>query len=337
MRRAVVPSTRVRYDAVVERFCRWLTLGARGPDDFEQPPLAADVVNWVAHLVDRGEVAYGTIASYVSALSNWIKSHPQWARVPNPALADIVKLALKGAEHAVARPNKRKHSSECFALTPLILLAARKHLCVAETPETRRFWAMATVGCATGLRPSELCGSAALTDRRLRVAQLKAFCRAPHAQSPLPFPTGPEAPTVWPGHLELQLTASKTDQAGAFGPVVIGAPFAIEALWRWLHYLQPAAGSQQFLFALPREEAPPSVTVLLEWLREGLKDAGHVGIHVTGKCFRRGANSALVAGNAPIAESMALGRWASPAMVGVYASEAVLSKPFAHHHSAHYR
>jgi hypothetical protein len=136
------------------------------------------------------------------------------------------------------------------------------------------------------------------------------------------FPSGPAAPTEWPGHLELRLIASKTDQAGTSAPIVVGAEFAVKAMWRWLHYLQPAASSNQYLFALPGEQCPPSAAALIAWLREGLSDAGHTGITITGKCFRRGANSALVANNASIGESMAMGRWASAAMVGVYASSA---------------
>jgi hypothetical protein len=59
-----------------------------------------------------------------------------------------------------------------------------------------------------------------------------------------------------------------------------------------------------------------------DYLKDTLESLGHGRPHITGKAFRRGGASALVASNTPAAAAAAAGRWKSLAMPLVYANHA---------------
>ena len=94
-------------------------------------------------------------------------------------------------------------------------------------------------------------------------------------------------------------------------------------MWRWLVLRRQgdAYGPELFRPA-GRKGAPLSLATLLGWLTDGLTSLGYSSVKLTGKCFRRGGASALVAAGLGPEQVAPRGRWKSLSMPAVYANAA---------------
>ena len=132
-----------------------------------------------------------------------------------------------------------------------------------------------------------------------------------------------------PDHFVVQLFDTKADQHGTNPPHAVAAPLAVAAMWRWMiarrSLARTAAASSSsgttpdFLFALPGTSAI-ALPQVVTYLQDLLESRGHGRPHITGKSFRRGGASDLVAANVPADAAAAAGRWKSAAMPLVYAN-----------------
>jgi hypothetical protein len=100
---------------------------------------------------------------------------------------------------------------------------------------------------------------------------------------------------------------------------VIAAPQAVEALTRWAQTRSALAISSPFFFADVHGKALAEAP-LLRILRTALADLGRGDAVISGKSFRRGGASALIAQGLSNAEAAEVGGWASARMLDTYAS-----------------
>ena len=94
---------------------------------------------------------------------------------------------------------------------------------------------------------------------------------------------------------------------------------AVDALWRWFGMRPPS--TDPHLFRLPGE-SPLSIASLTESIANACRADGLGEIEITGKCFRRGGCSDMVAAGFTTAQIQTVGRWQSSAMVNTYADPA---------------
>src|SRR5690606_38348736 len=106
---------------------------------------------------------------------------------------------------------------------------------------------------------------------------------------------------------------------GQSPPRVVAARMAVEALWRRMRLRVEIGAEGPELFRAPGEQPLPT-TKLLDFLCDWLQATGHGRVHLTGKAFRRGGASGLIAGGVPRADAAAAGGWKSLAMLDTYAS-----------------
>jgi integrase len=119
--------------------------------------------------------------------------------------------------------------------------------------------------------------------------------------------------------VELLLGPTKADQEGRNPAILIAAVPAVTALWRWCHERRDSRRSdvRPALFATSSGRQL-SKAALCEWLDGGLQRAGHRYEKITGRCFRRGAATALIAGGAAPQAVGELARWGSEGVMVRY-------------------
>lgn len=263
-----------------------------------------------------------------SALST-MHEESVWAHLPNPITSDprvgrlLTGVAKSRRAVHFADERQKAEPERSLDLTPALLAELAPLASRSDSPRLAMHWAAACLGTFGLLRLNELLGSAAHPERVLRTSQLK-FCRTAAC---IPAMLPPQGLAATPDHLELNLLDTKADQLGANPPLRVATPLAVEAVWRWmlarrnLHRASPSPGNvPQYIFALPGED-PLTLRTLVRFLQDCLEKAGHGRPRITGKAFRRGGASAVVAANLPASVAAAAGRWASPHMPLVYASQ----------------
>ena len=284
------------------------------------------VVEWLAKIASEGEVRSNTIRTYRSAVRTYFLSATMGSMGANPVDAEAVGVVMKGIQRAKAptEAEARKKKPPTMALTFDLLHQLEPLFLWGEDDEACMMWAAAHVATYGALRPSELLGSAQNRERALRIDQVQFLLRKGSPQPAQLLPPGSNISDFeLPYSFTIRLEITKTKQGGEPEPVEIPAPSAVKALWHWVHRrrdLHPSPDDVQ-LFRIPRQQ-PLSVAKLTSRIEEAIGQLTGSVPHLTGKTFRRGAASSLVAGGADIPTILAAGRWAgtSGAMVGIYSS-----------------
>lgn len=278
--------------------------------------------NFFAGLVD-GRMLFNSLRVYRSALSNWWSEAMLGADGPNPLMHEAVSRVLKGAEKTLLpfKLARAAASSPPIALTPELIERLRPVLSGDDSHSLMRF-AAAITGTYALLRPGELLGSAQHRDRALRAEQITFYADATQSQ-----PVGLIAPGVAidryepPDHFTIApLGITKADPFALNGPIdVAGAP-AVCALWQWMHTRRDLAPKpEDTLFQVPLSP-PLSCSDLTRAIERAIESAEGTPARVTGKCFRKGGASGLLASGANRPDIAAQGRWRTAAMVETYAS-----------------
>lgn len=331
---AVATSTRKNYQAPLRKYTEWCTAHRYDPS----PHLITEqrATEFLAELALTGSLSGGTLKGYRSALSTaWEES---LAEGDNPLQGTHVARAVQGISRL-----KRESDSEArtargvtIELTPSLLARILPSLSDIQfnrmgpsALNTHLCWAAACVGVYGLLRPSEFLGVYRNRNSALAAGSIKFFA---NTNSVLPQELLPTSGRVQdykiPDRFTLNLGPTKADQLAQNAPVTIAAPMCVKALWYWLHIQRNLATPQQsqggtppeYVFAIPGQP-PLSQAHLLKTLREWLTPVIGSSFLLTGRCFRRGGASELVATGAPIPDIMSAGRWKSAAMVNVYSAQ----------------
>lgn len=318
---AISSNTRRTYTAPVNRFRTWRR--SLGQQEDAEHISSADVCNFFASLLKEG-LAFSSIRIYRSALSTWWVERMLELGVqrPNPTQDDSVSRVLKGLEKTLL-PMKLKRAAAAsapVAMTPELIERLRPVLWGASPHAMMRFAAI-TTGTYALLRPGELLGSAQHRDRALRAEQITFHASA------LPSPVGLLANGVttdeyaMPDHFTIApLGVTKADPLAHNGPIdVAGAP-AVRALWEWMHLRRDMAPEEgDSLFQVPQHKAL-SCSEIVSALVDAVELTDGTRPNITGKCFRKGGASGLLAAGSARPDIAAQGRWRNVAMVETYAS-----------------
>jgi len=286
---------------------------------------------WVASLVGEGRLTSGTVKMYRSALSTlWEEST---ARGDNPFQSRQMGRLVRGAARELLGHDQavREERGEQVSLTPAMLIAIGARISASsctfgeDSPESCMMYAAACVGVCGLLRPSEFVGAYSLAGRALTAAAVTWYAMPGGQEAadllPLAHRVGDYAR---PDRFALRLGVTKADQLATNPPLVIGADFAVWALWQWMHARRAAGHSAHDPLFVYHAGRPLSCSALLAWLtaqlvRAQLLPAGAV---LKGRSFRRGGTSALLAAGADVPSIMSQGRWKSAGMVGIYSDAA---------------
>lgn len=331
---ALAPTTQRTYEAAVRRFREWavdegVAPAAEGMIARCVTPVV--LASFLQHLEITTSLSHRTICTYRSAISSWWRAQTLSDEQP-PGASTAVELVLRAIER---RRAAQEHTADVGYSTVALTAELLERLCPAATsaeltPTAARYWGAASMGVYGLLRIGELVGGPA--ERELTVARITFFSRPGPDSSIAPISSrGVAAAGAWlPDRYVIATAPSKTDQSSRLPPVIIAAQPAVRALWRYMHIraqlldaaaVPPSDGRRARLWSLPSE---PDLTrsALLTWLSERATEVLGRSITFTGKCFRRGGATSLLAGGAPRPDIMAAGRWATPRMVDVYSSSA---------------
>jgi hypothetical protein len=324
MEAAIAGSTRKTYDSALQAYQRWC--GEQRPA-LDPSPLAITVAsagNYLASRVDDGSLMARSLLVHRSALSTaWVEAAAA-ASPPvsgdNPLQAVALSRVLDGAAKALrgADAGKRASRPVTVSLTPDMLARcpAPNLLAPRDTRAIAR-WAAAHVGVYGCLRPGEFLGDEAAVraeevrffDAQMRAMELMRSCWEAQTK---------EKPTV----AKLRLGPTKADQFAHNEPVTIAAAAPIAALWAWMHTRRAAGAPPDGpLFAIPGERTL-SINEMNGVITSWLELVTGERVKVTGRAYRRGGASALIAAGAPIPDAQLAGRWATPRMPLVYADAA---------------
>jgi hypothetical protein len=323
--RAVADSTRSTYAAPLRRYGEWCA--ERGLDAAPEHISADGAASWLASLVVGGELSAGSVKVHRSALSTaWEES---LATGSNPLQSRQVQRVIAGGarELLAADAAARAARGVTAELTPRLLVQLGEKVNIQsrtlgeDRPELAMLWAAACLGVFGLLRPSEFLGTNTSRARALPAASL-SFFDSPGSDAPL---------ALLPRHLRVgdfnlpdrvavALGVTKADQLARNGRLVIAAPMAVRALWVWCHARRDAGHAPQAPLFVWRNGRPLSCSRLLSQLTVWLQPELGPNARLTGRCFRRGGASAMLAGGADIPAIMQAGRWRSSAMVGVYSA-----------------
>lgn len=244
----------------------------------------------------------------------------------NPLDSKLVTMVLDGIQRAwyPREAELKLTSQQSINLTASLLTDIKPHLSSTE-PLHSMLWAAATVGVYALLRPSELLGTKHKKDmidtRALRFSQIKFYANSNSQQRTSLHPRGVDIDLyAVPDRYTIALGQTKTDQFGKRLPKVVAASPAVSALWRWCHLRRDLGDSSPLLFAYDGA-IPLSMSTLLRAIEKALVALGYDKPKVTGKCFRRGGASSLVAQGLSNEDVARVGDWHSSRMVNIYSSD----------------
>jgi hypothetical protein len=327
MAQAITPSTRRTYAAPLRSyadFCR----------DIDVSPEPCDISvfkagEWLAHLAIGGTISGGTLKGYRSALSTaWEESGAQG---PNPLQSALIERHMRGASRILLQRDVtiRDGKAPTLELTPrilaLLLPPVEEAIRAAKgthDPLPLLCWAAACFGVFGLLRPSEFLGVGYRRySSHLTAASVRFFVAPEHEGEMAMLPKGCDVFNYpFPDRFDFALGPTKADQLAKNGRVIIAAPMCVQAVWRWMHARRARGHEpQEPLFVRPDRQAL-SRAQLLKQLKVWLTPILGVEPVLTGKCFRRGGASGMLASGAGVPAIMRAGRWKSAAMVGVYSS-----------------
>ena len=281
-------------------------------------------LEWISYLFLReppvgSKLAVATINSYKSAM------HSRWCieLMPgdNPWESLGVIRALKGVKNLrrsdeVAR--KVLHPPS-IALTPELIARIVPLVDPYSQHDMMRFAAI-TLATAAMLRPGEVFGSEG-SRRPLHVSDITFYATSSPGSATSLLPIGSTVSDhPPPDHYTISLGATKADQFATNAPSMVSNRTAVLALWVWMHMRRGISTLSPVLFIL--KGIPLSTALITNHLKCLLTSIGIVNPHVTGKTFRRGGASHLVAHGVPIEDITAMGRWKTHEMVNRYSDAA---------------
>jgi integrase len=277
---------------------------------------ASTTQEWIVHLAYRvPPLAVRTIGLYKSA------ARTRWAETghgPNPWDSEILARMLKGISNARAdlAPSSGPRPPS-LALTP-DLIGRIAYLYPTTSPaHVMRFAAMTLATCAL-LRPGEVLGSGGVDNRPLLASSITFYALRDRSDVAHLLPQGADLDRyARPDRYSIYLGVTKADRTASNLPSVVAAPLAVDALWRWMHLRRDLGVVDPLLFY--HAGVPLRVNTLTGSIKAALGKIGYRDPVVTGKTFRRGGASALVAAGVPLSVVAAAGRWRTIAMVSVYA------------------
>lgn len=297
-----------------------------GRDPAAKAMSAGSVASWLA------EIAPNYAPRSLSVLRAAAGSYWRDALLPGPCPTEDERVSrvVAGLMKTRAREDAQKPAQPVtIALTADLLIASAPFLATPwehRSPREEMLWAAATLGVYGLLRPGELLGSARDRSRAAR-ADAVLFFATPAGLRRMDVSSITPAPGGLPDHFTVQLGVTKADPLGRNPDLPISAPTAVAAMWRWLH-TRAALGLPPDgpLFALPHSQGGIELLSCASLCKEIARwiaiTTGVPPPKVTGRCFRKGGASALVAAGATVPAIMQSGRWSSPAMVSVYADQA---------------
>lgn len=315
---AISDNTRRTYAAPIAAYVAYCAARAIPP----LPASASVLAEWLTSLAEAGHLRARTIGTYRSAISTY-HAESAWGHLPGPTESPMIQRVMKGitVKLRAADAAARAALPPTTDLTPA-LLADIEATARGDTPASIMRWAAACTYTYGLFRSSELLGSPQHRERAITAAQVTFYMLADSDRRALLLPVGTDVTAyAAPDRFAIRLGATKTDAAGSAPPRVIAAPPAVNALWRWFHARRDEGAAGPLLFHA-RGESPLQMPQLLDYLELHRAAAGAGDGRLTGKTFRRGGASALVAGNVPRADAAAAGGWRSESMLEVYANQA---------------
>lgn len=260
----------------------------------------------------------GTIKTYRSALS-LLHIESIWGHLPNPTSDILVTRYLTGLTRVKHDSDAAKAAARATPLNlgPSLMIQLEPWVATAHRPGDLMHWAATTLGAFGGLRISELLGSSSLKpSRRLRIEQITFIRNGPGKR--VADPGRVLECGELPSHYLVALESTKADQLATNPPTPIAAPVAVRAMWRWRQWQAKEARTrpESALFFHVHDLTQAH---LFEWITRIFVELGEGEPHLTGKSFRRGAASDLVA-TCPLTDAALITRHASLSMPLVYAS-----------------
>ena len=315
-RKAIANSTRRSYETAVRKYQAFAEI--RNWGTLAIGLTAARAAEFVAHLGADGRLKPGTIDAYCTALSTWFVE--LLSDQPNPMASEALSRVKEGVKRHLSTIAREEVKTDAKALPPTALTHALLERLAPvwrsdSAAEAKRMLAVCYLGVCCLLRPNEIFGSPKAPDRVPLAASVVFYRRdgslMPVGRSSLPADT--------PDRFSIDLGVTKSDQHGKRKPKVCSVPAAVSALWKWSIIRYNLGGARPELFAL--DGAVVSQRRVLSELIAAHKAQGLGVARFTGKSFRRGGTSGLVARGLPIADVRAAAGWRSDAMVGVYTIE----------------
>lgn len=326
VRSAIAPSTRRTYSAPTARYADWCL--KRGYSALAQDLTPMRAASWLAFLGQQGELHTSTIKVYRSALSTWWREE-RLAEGVNPVQSGVVELVILGIarEHRQREVAARALRPVPLVLTPTLIRELHSHaIALSSSPEQLlMLWTALHTGTYGLLRPSEMLGSQAHPSRALTASQIEFYrdrgSDTPYEVASSRSPADLDSLTS-PDRFTISLGPTKTDQLGHNPPLPIAAAPAVRAMWQWMH-MRSRLGLRDAdpLFALPGQP-PLSCRALLTHIDSWIAASGRVNARVSGKSFRRGGASALMAAGASTSDVATAGRWKTQHMAERYTSDA---------------
>ena len=286
-----------------------------------------DAANWLAHVWESGaidpatQLTSATLKGYKSAMRNWFLKETSWAHGPNPWESNLVSVVITGLGKDGAERESRSRAKK--PQTVLIGPDAIKHLSRVMDPicgsnEQLMIWAAACLASHAMLRPNEFLGTYGLEQRHLRLDQIQflndnGIEMHPEAHSPI---TGGRPPQCF----YVNLGVTKADPLAHNKPILVEEPLAVTALWRWMMVRASGLDPGPQLF---RQHGDRSLSIarLCKAIALACLQSGWGHCKVSGKCFRRGKASEMVAQGHSAVVINAAARWktTSTKMILTYA------------------
>lgn len=288
------------------------------------------VGNFLGEMAQAGGLKHSTLATYRSALSTyWEEAGILGAA--NPTAAPIITRVLDGikrvqGEEKIAQQKQGAQKARIVEMTPGLLQAIARSLGELSTdPEAQMHWAAATCFVFGLFRPNELLGSPAHPDP-IHESQITFYVQNPPAPDRAVHlrPLG-DSPYPTPTYYIVQLYQQKAVQPGQqdlHGQLArtIADRGAVQAMWQWMHTRRSFGELEQRLFKLPGRRAL-STRQLVDRCAQAVWASLGERVRFTGKSFRRGGASALMAAGASGPDMQAAGGWRSVSMPDRYASD----------------
>ena len=321
---AIAPATRANYTFIWQRFRNFC--GAHVPSLPTEPFGLIATIAFLTHIANQREpyLAYRSIRVYRSALSTLWSEGP-FSSYPNPTEDSRVTRLMQGIQRLKLDDDERRRerrSEKTVEINFDLLLMIEATLCTSrQSPSRIMKWAALTAGVHALLRLNELLGSRLHPERILLAKQItfhkdgRGIAHINIVPTALPTP-----PDQWPDYYRIRLGSTKADPLRKNEPVHVLERPAVQAMWRWMQWRASyPAGMPPELFCLP-DESPLTLAGVTSFVQDWFSDHGRGRPVITGKAFRRGGASSLLAAGLPRADVAERGRWRSVDMVDTYAS-----------------
>lgn len=250
-----------------------------------------------------------------------------WGGQPNPLDDPRVTRLLTGVKKSKRDTDAEKRAAvtPTSVLTPSFLVDHEAYFGMNERADDAMKWAACCLGSFAALRKTELLGSSYYPERRLKLSQV-SFYHTDLTRSIIAIPS-PNITSEQISHFSINLGVTKADPLATNPPLLCFSAVAIRALWKWInlrHSLVRADVPQLFTIGTTHLD----YSSLMTYVQDMFVAKGDGRMKFTGKAFRKGAASELVATNVPNSVGADLGRWRTTHMVETYATPAAKAARF---------